>query len=75
MAENDSGSAPTQSDLQAWATQYGLSTPVLSDPGWTSFDTLWNQNYTPANMLLAPGMQVVQTEWVSEGDIAAVVPL
>ncbi len=74
MAENDSGGVPTQAQLTQWAGDYGLSTPVLADPGWATFDTLWNQNYTPANMLLAPGMRVVKTDWVSEGDIAAVLP-
>lgn len=74
MAENDFGGAPTQAELTQWATEYGLSTPVLSDPGWSTFDTFWNQNYTPANMLIAPGMQVVKTDWVSDSDIAAVVP-
>ena len=74
MAENDFGGPPTQAELMEWANDYGLSTPVLSDAGWSTFDTLWNQNTTPANMLLAPGMQVVKTTWVSEQDIAAVVP-
>lgn len=48
---------------------------MLADPGWSTFDAFWNQNYTPANMLLAPGMQVVKTDWVGEQDIEAVVPM
>jgi hypothetical protein len=75
MAENESGGPPTQGQLTQWAGQYGLSTPVLSDAGWSTFDAFWNQNYTPANMLIAPGMQVVQTDWVSSSDIESVLPL
>lgn len=74
MAENDFGSTPTQTELEQWAVGYGITSPVLADVGWAQFDALWDQNYTPANMLLAPGMTVVKTEWVEEADIAAVVP-
>lgn len=74
MAENDSGTPPTQGDLTSWAGQYGLSTPVLSDSGWGVFDTFWSQNYTPASMLLAPGMEVVKADWVFPSDIEAVLP-
>jgi len=75
MAENDFSTPPTQSDLSGWANDFGLSTPVLSDPGWSTFDTFWNQNYTPAGMLLAPGMQVVDTGAISEFDIQSVLPM
>lgn len=74
MAENESGTTPTQGELKSWADQYGLSTPVLSDPGWSVFDTLWAQDYTPANMLLAPGMRVVNNTWVFEDDIVSALP-
>lgn len=75
MAENDFGSTPTQADLTQWANTYGITTPVLADVGWAQFDALWDQNYTPANMLLAPGMTVVKADWVQESDIEAVLPL
>lgn len=75
LAENDFGTAPTQGELGQWAQTYGQSTPVLSDPGWTTFDTLWDTNFTPAVMLLAPGMEVVSTDWVSESDIESVLPM
>lgn len=75
MAENNSGTAPSQGELGGWAGEYGLTTPVLSDPGWSVFDTLWNQNYTPANMLLAPGMKVVNNTWVYEADIVSALPM
>lgn len=47
---------------------------MLSDAGWGVFDTFWNQNTTPAAMLLAPGMQVVKDDWVFASDIEAVLP-
>lgn len=75
MSENDFGTPPTQGELMGWANQHGLSTPVLSDPGWSTFDTLWNQNFTPAGMLLAPGMRVVKKDWISAADIESVLPM
>ncbi len=74
MAENDFGTPPTQGELTSWANNHGLSTPVLSDPGWQTFDTFWNTNFTPAGILLAPGMQVVKKDWISEADIVSVLP-
>jgi hypothetical protein len=73
-AENDSGSTPSQTDLQSWATQYGLTMPVVADQGWAVFDAIWGGGYTPANALLAPGMKLVTTDWVGDADIEAVLP-
>ncbi len=72
-AETNSSSAPTQSDLQGWANNYNMSFPVLSDPGWDVF-TNFGTNYTPAHMLLAPGMTVVKKGFVNDGDIQSVLP-
>lgn len=72
-AETNSSNAPSQSDLAGWADQYGMSFPVLSDPGWEVFDA-FGTNYTPAHMLLAPGMTIVKKDWVYDSDIQAVLP-
>ena len=50
-----------------------MTFPVLSDPGWDVFNN-FGTSYTPAHMLLAPGMQIVKKDWVSHGDIESVLP-
>ena len=50
-----------------------MTFPVLSDPGWDVFNH-FGTNYTPAHMLLAPGMQIVKKDWVSDADIQSVLP-
>jgi hypothetical protein len=74
MAENNSSTTPTTAELADWANTYGLTTPVLADPGWAVFESLWSGGYTPANALLAPGMKLVTTDWVYDSDIEAVLP-
>ena len=51
-----------------------MTTPTLADPGWQVFDQFWSSNYTPQNMLIGPGMQVVSTSFVSDAEIQAVLP-
>ncbi len=38
IIENDRSRDPSLSDLQDWANQYGLTMPVLADPG---AGTMW----------------------------------
>jgi hypothetical protein len=74
-AETYSGSTPTPADLTEWADQYGLTHPVVADPGAQTFYDIWGGGYTPANALIAPGGQLVTTEWVEDADIEAVLPM
>lgn len=34
LGENLAGSAPSQSELEDWADQFGLNHPVVADPGY-----------------------------------------
>ncbi|MBX7078358.1 MAG: hypothetical protein K1X88_04155 [Nannocystaceae bacterium] len=74
-AENDYGSPPTATELQGWADNYGMSFPAGADPGWTFYDRSWSANYTPVNLLLAPGMRVVTEDYVDDSQIEAVLPM
>lgn len=50
-----------------------MTFPVLSDPGWNVFSH-FGTNYTPAHMLLAPGMTIVKKGYVNDSDIQGVLP-
>ena len=64
IAENNSGGAPSVSDLGYWADSFGLTFPVLSDYG---FGQSWNYMmhesdgtiYMPNIQLIGPGMEVI----------------
>ena len=74
-AENSSRQAPSTSDLDAWADNFGLTFPVVSDPNWNTMMRWEKDNYIPSHTLLAPGMKVVQLdERISEEDIESVLP-
>jgi thiol-disulfide isomerase/thioredoxin len=73
-AENDFGSPPSSSELASFGDSYGMTFPVGTDPGWNIYDQVWDVNFTPVNMLIAPGMQIVKEDWVSDSDIEAVLP-
>jgi len=34
IAENYNGATPSQSDLQDWVQEHGLTFPVMADPNW-----------------------------------------
>ena len=73
IGENNSGGAPSQSDLQSWANQHGLTHPVLADPG---FNEAWRYISTessgsfflPNKQILAPGMMIIS---VNESGVAS----
>ncbi|MFO0636487.1 MAG: hypothetical protein U0168_26965 [Nannocystaceae bacterium] len=52
-----------------------MTFPVGADPGWTFYDRSWSANYTPVNLLLAPGMRVVTEDYVDDAQIEAVLPM
>ena len=69
MVQNSSYDAPSVSDLNAWASDYGLSFPVLADEdmGVTS-GFIWADGVTsirpPSKHLIGPGMEVLAiNEW------------
>ena len=69
MIENSSYAVPSVSALNAWASAYGLSFPVLADGdmGVTS-GFIWADGVTsfglPSKHLIGPGMEVLAiNEW------------
>jgi hypothetical protein len=75
MAENSEGTTPSTEDLGDWAGQYGLTTPVLADEGWSVNNRFEADGGIPTMTLLAPGAEVILAdEWVTEADIEAVLP-
>ena len=58
LAENNSGSAPTMEDLQAWQATYSVTHPLVSDGGWAaSYDYVTVG--IPSQQLLKPGAELV----------------
>ena len=82
IAENDNSQAPSQSDLMYWANTYGLTHPVVADPGFNeTVQYLWaNPQFDgtiglPNMQLLSPGMVVELTNsWPSESYIVSYLP-
>jgi len=78
IGETNSGD-PSQEDLMEWANDYGLTHPVLADPGFDEIvNYLWaDPNFSgqfglPNMELLSPGMVVESSNgWVNAGDIEA----
>jgi len=72
IGENNSGNPPSQSDLQSWANDYGLTHPVLADGdlngdgynfdvtvGYLFANPTFNGTFGLPNMqLLSSGMRV-----------------
>jgi hypothetical protein len=65
IGETNSSDNPTQEDLMQWASDYGLTHPVVADPGFSEYvNYLWADpgftgNFGLPNMvLLSPGLQV-----------------
>ena len=75
LGENNGGSAPSAADLGAWASAYGLSTPVLSDASWSASAYYEEDWYIPSVTLLGPGAVVIKRDaYVSDSDIVAALP-
>ncbi|MEM6929210.1 MAG: TlpA disulfide reductase family protein, partial [Myxococcota bacterium] len=77
LGETASGGTPGQSDVQAWADAYGISHPVVVDPGYgvaASF-VVGGTIGLPTMTLLAPGAEIVAADRrVNQADILAVLP-
>jgi hypothetical protein len=75
LAETNEGTAPTEDDLMSWATDYGLTTPVLSDSGWGISNRYEEDGGIPTQTLFGPGMEIILVdEWVTDSDIEAALP-
>lgn len=63
LIENTGGSAPSQSDLQSWESNYGMSTvPVLDDSAyqlWPYVEADWG---IPTIVHIGPGMEVLSVD-------------
>ena len=77
LAENDYGQTASQSDLQQWANDYGLSHPVLADvnfdvtAGYMFANSSFNGSIALPNMQLLSGGMVVETsnDYLSDSQI------
>ena len=75
LAETNAGTAPTADELMDWASDYGLTTPVLSDASWGVSNRYEEDGGIPTQTLLGPGMEIILVdEWVSDSDIEAALP-
>ena len=73
MIENSSGGTPSVSELGSWAAEFGLTHPVMADPGVsTSYNYIGTEasgSFALPNLqLIGPGMEVLA---VNESHIPA----
>jgi hypothetical protein len=75
LGENNSGSTPSASDLDGWASTYGVTFPTVADAGWNvtaRYERDWG---IPSFTLIGPGAEVIETDgWISDADIEAALP-
>ncbi len=67
---------PDRSDLESWASAYGLSFPVLSDGGFSVGRRYTSDSSYPNYTLIAPGGEIIiaGASSVSAAQIEAVLP-
>ena len=73
IIENEASEAPSQEDLQGWAAEFGLTIPVVADPGsgtMYSYATGGSVGL-PFTVLLDRGVVVESTDYPSGEDAAA----
>ena len=76
IGENNSGPNVSQGDLQYWANTFGLTHPVVADPGFdvTAQYLFADPNFSgsfglPNMQLLSPGMIVERSNtWIDQSD-------
>lgn len=57
--QNNSGGVPSQSDIEAWANQYGMtSVPAVAHDGW-EFEV---DGYIVTYFILGPNMEVLSAD-------------
>lgn len=64
MAETAGGETPTPADLLAWASTYGLTTPVVADPDWGVWNRYWPGEGTPREMLIGRDGRIIEVGFV-----------
>jgi peroxiredoxin len=69
MAETAQGKPPATADLQLWAANYQLTTPVLADPQWQVWNRYWPEGETPKSMLIGRGGIIRRLGWAGSNDI------
>ena len=76
IGENMAGGPPTQAQLQQWAQGFGLTHPVVADPGWNVTVSYTGPSISlPAMHQIAPGGQILRRNtWISEPQIQAALP-
>ena len=64
-----------QADLEDWAAYFGLSFPVLQDPGAMT-DRIYDPaaRSRPTYVLIGPGAEILATGNISTGQIEAALP-
>ncbi len=74
LGENAGGNTPSQTDLESWATSYGLEHPVLADANW-QVSNRWPGAYIPTMHLLGDGAVVIAGDtYVSESQLEQNLP-
>lgn len=73
VLENERGAAPSRADLQGWATEYGLTMPVLADPGMQVLSRYATSSSIglPFTVLLDRGVVVADVNYPDERDFRA----
>ena len=76
MGENVSSATPSESELLDWASTFGLTTPVVADPGWALLARFSTARSYPRYTLIGPGAEVIFVDQTSydTSDIEAVLP-
>jgi hypothetical protein len=59
LVENLSSATPSQTDLAAWANQFGLTHPVVADPNWQISNRYLDGPGLPATHLIGSGSEVL----------------
>ena len=72
LAEDDAYQPPDQFELQNWADDFGLTMPVLADPGWQVSNSWEQDSGIPTEVLIDRNMRLMIVDGaVSEGAIDA----
>lgn len=77
LGENERGQTPSRSDLQGWASAFGIDHPVVADPGFGVASRFVNGGslYLPSTSLLGEGLEVLKRDaYVSTQDIEGALP-
>ena len=77
LGENSAGATPSQSELEDWANQFGLTHPVVADAGFgvtASFVTGGTIGLPSMDLIEAGGEIVKVDDWVDASDVEAHLP-